>query len=45
MAEKPASLQLRPEDIAHLLAVLKSSTSPLTTQQLVEVLKQRAAQR
>lgn len=43
MAEKPGSVRLREEDIAHLLALLKNSTTPLTTQQLVEAFKQRAS--
>lgn len=49
MAEQSSSasgtMQLRPEDIAHLLTLLKNSTSPLTTQQLVDAFKQRAGQR
>lgn len=45
MAERSDSVQLRPEDIAHLLTLLKNSTSPLTTQQLVDAFKQRAGQR
>lgn len=44
MAEQSGTLQLRPEDIAHLLTLLKNSTSPLTTQQLVDAFKQRAGQ-
>lgn len=36
------SVHLRPDDIAHLLTLLKNSTSPLTTQQLVDAFKQRA---
>lgn len=42
MAEQPDGLRLRPEDITHFINLLKRSTSPLTTQELVGALKQRA---
>jgi hypothetical protein len=43
MAEQTGTVRLREEDIAHLLTLLKNSTTPLTTQQLVEAFKQRAS--
>lgn len=43
MATQANTFQLRPEDIAYLLTLLKSSTSPQTTQQLVDAFRERAA--
>lgn len=43
MAEQSQTLQLRQEDIAYLLTLLKNSTSPLTTQALVDAYKQRVS--
>jgi len=45
MAQQSGTVQLRQEDIAYLLTLLKSSTSPLMTQALVDAFKQRAGQR
>ncbi len=42
MAEQSGTVRLREEDIVHLLTLLQNSTTPLTTQQLVEAFKQRA---
>jgi hypothetical protein len=41
----PGTLQLRPEDIAFLLTLLRNSPAPLTTQQLVDAFKERNAPR
>jgi predicted transcriptional regulator len=43
MAGQSGDLRLSEEDITYLLALLRNSSSPLTTAQLVEALKQRSA--
>jgi len=37
-----AQIQLRDEDIAYLLTLLRNSTQPLTTQQLIDALRKQA---
>jgi len=36
------TLTLTNEDVTHILTLLRNSTSPVTTQQLIDALKQRA---
>jgi hypothetical protein len=43
MAEQTGSLQLNDEDVAFLLTLLRNATSPLSTGQLVDALKQRSS--
>ena len=43
MAGKGSDLQLTDEDIAFILNILRNTSSPLTTAQLVEALQQRVA--
>jgi hypothetical protein len=43
MAEQTGSLQLNDEDVAFLLTLLRNATSPLSTEQLVNALKQRSS--
>lgn len=42
MATQTDALQLMDEDVAYLLTLLRNATSPLTTEQLVEALRQRS---
>ena len=41
MARKSSDVQLSQEDVTFLFALLRNASSPLTTAQLVEALKQR----
>jgi hypothetical protein len=43
MAEQTGSLQLNDEDVAFLLTLLRNATSPLSTEQMVNALKQRSS--
>jgi DNA-binding response OmpR family regulator len=43
MAGQGSDLRLTEADINYLLTLLRNATSPLTTAQLVEALRQRAA--
>ncbi len=36
------TLKLSDEDMTHILTILRNSTAPITTQQLVDALKQRS---
>ncbi|MGI8484378.1 MAG: hypothetical protein ACR2OU_08945 [Thermomicrobiales bacterium] len=36
------TLKLTDEDVTHVLTLLRNSTAPVTTQQLVDALKQRS---
>jgi hypothetical protein len=36
------SIQLRDEDVAYLLTMLRNAPSPLTTQQLIDALRRHA---
>lgn len=42
MADENGTLQLTDNDIAFLLTVLRNAISPLTTQQLIDALRQRS---
>ena len=42
MADKNGTLQLTNDDLAFLLTQLRNAISPLTTQQLIEALRQRS---
>lgn len=42
MAEQTETLQLNDADIAYLLTLLRNATSPKTTAELVEALRQRS---
>lgn len=42
MAEERSILQLNEEDIAYVLTLLRNASSPLTTEQVIEALRQRA---
>lgn len=42
MAERTDTLQLNDADIAYLLTLLRNATSPKTTAELVEALRQRS---
>jgi predicted transcriptional regulator len=42
MAKQTDTLQLNDADIAFLLNLLRNATSPMTTQDLVEALRQRS---
>ena len=42
MATQTGALQLTDEDVAYLLTLLRNATSPITTEQLVEALRQRS---
>ena len=41
MAAQPA-IQLRDEDVAYLLTMLRNTTTPMTTQQLIDALRRHA---
>ena len=41
MAEERSTLQLNEEDIAYVLTLLRNASSPLTTEQVIEALRQR----
>ncbi|MGB3307545.1 MAG: hypothetical protein WBA63_15275 [Thermomicrobiales bacterium] len=41
MAQQRQPLQLTDEDVTFLLTLLRNASSPVTTQQLVDALKQR----
>jgi hypothetical protein len=43
MAEQTGALQLTDDDVAFLLTLLRNATSPLSTEQLVDALKQRSS--
>ncbi|HVL24123.1 MAG TPA: hypothetical protein VM450_08560 [Thermomicrobiales bacterium] len=43
MATQTGILQLQDDDIAFLLTLLRNATSPLSTEQLVDALKQRSS--
>jgi hypothetical protein len=38
----PTQMNLRDEDVAYLLMLLRNSTQPLTTQQLIDALRRHA---
>jgi hypothetical protein len=38
----PTSMQLRDEDVAYLLTLLRNTPQPLTTQQLIDALRRHA---
>lgn len=42
MAEETGTLHLNDDDIAYLLTLLRNATSPLTTAQLIDALRQRS---
>lgn len=42
MADEKGTLNLNGEDIAFLLTLLRNATSPLSTQELVDALRQRS---
>lgn len=42
MAMQSGTLQLTDEDVMYLLTLLRNASSPLTTAQLIEALKQRS---
>jgi hypothetical protein len=41
MPEQPQEVQLSEEDVEYLIALLRSSSSAMTTEQLVEALRSR----
>jgi len=43
MAKQTGPLRLNDEDVAYLLMLLRNATSPLSTAQLVDALKQRSS--
>lgn len=43
MADEKRMLNLNSEDIAFLLTMLRNATSPLSTQDLIDALRQRAS--
>jgi hypothetical protein len=43
MTDQTGNVQLNDEDIAFLLTLLRNATSPLSTGQLVDALKQRSS--
>jgi hypothetical protein len=42
--EESARIQLNDEDIAYLMNVLRNATQPVTTQQLIDVLRRQSSQ-
>lgn len=43
MADEKNTLHLNSEDIAFLLTILRNATAPLSTQELVDALRQRSS--
>ena len=43
MATQTGALQLNDDDVAFLLTLLRNASSPVSTEQLVEALKQRSS--
>lgn len=43
MADEKNTLHLNDDDIAFLVTLLRNATSPLTTQELIDALRQRSA--
>lgn len=43
MAGQGTNVRLTDEDVTYLLSILRNAPSPMTTAQLVDVLKQRTA--
>lgn len=43
MSDAPQPIQLTTEDVAYLLMVLRNASSPMTTTELIEALRQRSS--
>lgn len=41
---EPGQVHLNDEDVAYLMNVLRNATQPVTTQQLIDVLRRQSAQ-
>jgi hypothetical protein len=43
-ATEQSSIQLNDEDVAHLMNVLRNSGQPVTTQQLIDILRRQSGE-